>query len=551
MRSASTCRPSELARATGWAARRTWRASSASAARRCARRCAALERAPHPRVEGAGRRDLRRRDARAGDRAERERRRWPACSRRDSIDFDELIETRLLLEVPLAGLAAQRADDGGRRGAARRCSRRLASAQLGRPGPGRGDRHAPAPPDRRHRGQPAGRGVHRLDRGRCSSRALREMIEPAVVEPVIAEQHRDIVRAIERGDPSAAERAMREHLVYLDDLDVVRRGPARRRRERALRPAASRPPRLREAVSARAWVAAMLEAEAALAAAEAEAGVIPAAAAAAIARRAGGIDPAALGEAARRRRATRSSRSSRRSATASAREHAERRAPRRDEPGRRRHRGDARRAPRAGARRRGARRRRARLRGARARARRHAMAGRTLLQQALPITFGLKAAGWLDATLDARAGLLRARARRAARRRRPARSPRSATPARRSRRLRRRLGLGAPALPWHTARGRVAELGAALAVAAGTMGKLGARPRAARADRGRRGRRRRGRRRRRCRTSATRSAPSAPARARCGCRRSPRSCWARWRRSTSAPPAPGTRSGSRWARRSA
>jgi len=57
------------------------------------------------------------------------------------------------------------------------------------------------------------------------------------------------------------------------------------------------PARLREAVSARAWVAAMLEAEAALAAAEAEAGVIPAAAAAAIAG-AGGVDPAALGEAA-------------------------------------------------------------------------------------------------------------------------------------------------------------------------------------------------------------------------------------------------------------
>ena len=54
-----------------------------------------------------------------------------------------------------------------------------------------------------------------------------------------------------------------------------------------------------------------------------------------------------------------------------------------------------------------------------------------------------------------------------------------------------RLGLGAPDLPWHTARGRVAELGAALAVAAGAMGKLGARPRAARADRGGRGRGRR------------------------------------------------------------
>jgi DNA-binding FadR family transcriptional regulator len=44
------------------------------------------------------------------------------------------------------------------------------------------------------------------------------MIAPAVVEPVIAEQHRDLIQAIRRGDPSAAERAMREHLVYLGDL---------------------------------------------------------------------------------------------------------------------------------------------------------------------------------------------------------------------------------------------------------------------------------------------------------------------------------------------
>ena len=47
---------------------------------------------------------------------------------------------------------------------------------------------------------------------------LREMIAPAVVESVVAEQHRDMIQAIRRGDPTAAERAMREHLVYLSDL---------------------------------------------------------------------------------------------------------------------------------------------------------------------------------------------------------------------------------------------------------------------------------------------------------------------------------------------
>jgi DNA-binding FadR family transcriptional regulator len=39
-----------------------------------------------------------------------------------------------------------------------------------------------------------------------------------VVESVVTEQHRDLIQAIRRGDPTAAERAMREHLVYLSDL---------------------------------------------------------------------------------------------------------------------------------------------------------------------------------------------------------------------------------------------------------------------------------------------------------------------------------------------
>src|SRR5438876_12064076 len=37
------------------------------------------------------------------------------------------------------------------------------------------------------------------------------------------------------------------------------------------------------------------------------------------------------------------------------------------------------------------------------------MAARTLLQQALPISFGLKAAGWLNATVEARSELIRVR----------------------------------------------------------------------------------------------------------------------------------------------
>jgi 3-carboxy-cis,cis-muconate cycloisomerase len=97
------------------------------------------------------------------------------------------------------------------------------------------------------------------------------------------------------------------------------------------------------------------------------------------------------------------------------------------------------------------------------------MAGRTLLQQATPTTFGLKAAGWLDAVLHARelpalpaqlggasgtlaafgAGGLDVRRRFAA-----------------------ELGLPEPELTWHSDRVPVAKLGAALAILAGVCAKI-------------------------------------------------------------------------------
>jgi 3-carboxy-cis,cis-muconate cycloisomerase len=103
------------------------------------------------------------------------------------------------------------------------------------------------------------------------------------------------------------------------------------------------------------------------------------------------------------------------------------------------------------------------------------MLARTLLQPAVPTTFGLKVAGWLSGltagrrrlaevathgpavqlggpagtfgALDERGGAVR-------------------------RRMGERLGLAVPVLPWHTQRVRVAEMGAALAVVAGTLEKV-------------------------------------------------------------------------------
>jgi 3-carboxy-cis,cis-muconate cycloisomerase len=103
------------------------------------------------------------------------------------------------------------------------------------------------------------------------------------------------------------------------------------------------------------------------------------------------------------------------------------------------------------------------------------MAGRTLLQQALPITFGLKAAGWLVAVLEARDRLLDVRERRLAVQLGGAAGTLAALGDRGLevlRRLAAELGLAEPVLPWHAARGRVAELGAALGLAGGAAGKI-------------------------------------------------------------------------------
>lgn len=102
------------------------------------------------------------------------------------------------------------------------------------------------------------------------------------------------------------------------------------------------------------------------------------------------------------------------------------------------------------------------------------MAGRTLLQQALPITFGLKAAGWLAGLDDARAQLALARSRLAVQLGGAAgtlASLGSAGPAV-LHAFARRLELAEPVLPWHTARQRVSGLAGALGTVAGTAAKI-------------------------------------------------------------------------------
>ncbi|HET8653070.1 MAG TPA: 3-carboxy-cis,cis-muconate cycloisomerase [Gaiellaceae bacterium] len=104
------------------------------------------------------------------------------------------------------------------------------------------------------------------------------------------------------------------------------------------------------------------------------------------------------------------------------------------------------------------------------------MAGRTLLRQAVPTTFGLKAAGWLLGVVEGRRALARMRSERLAVQLGGAAgtlAPLGETGPEVVRLFAEELGLAAPEAPWHTNRVRVAELGGALAVAAGTAAKIG------------------------------------------------------------------------------
>jgi 3-carboxy-cis,cis-muconate cycloisomerase len=104
------------------------------------------------------------------------------------------------------------------------------------------------------------------------------------------------------------------------------------------------------------------------------------------------------------------------------------------------------------------------------------MAARTLLQQAVPTTFGLVAAGWLVALLDARARLAEVAASGLAVQLGGAAGTLAALGddgLAMLEALARELDLAVPTLPWHTNRVRVAGLAASLGTVAGVCGKIG------------------------------------------------------------------------------
>ena len=138
-----------------------------------------------------------------------------------SVTLEELLDARLLLEVPLAGLAAYQADEEN--------LRRLREAV--RAGASAADPHALGTIDTE---------IHQAIAAAAGNRMLQalttwvfEVVQPsvnaalhgAIVQSAIVEQHEALLGAIEKGDAPRAERAMKDHLLYLRDvLRMVREG---------------------------------------------------------------------------------------------------------------------------------------------------------------------------------------------------------------------------------------------------------------------------------------------------------------------------------------
>jgi len=127
----------------------------------------------------------------------------------------QLIEVRALLEVPLAGLAAERATAETISNLWRSLNEAERAAD---------DENVQRETDihfHRTIGQAAGNPLAYALTAWSSEvlqPRLKDLIAPAIVEAVARDQHREIVTAIEAREPALAERAMRGHLRYLTDL---------------------------------------------------------------------------------------------------------------------------------------------------------------------------------------------------------------------------------------------------------------------------------------------------------------------------------------------
>jgi GntR family transcriptional repressor for pyruvate dehydrogenase complex len=142
----------------------------------------------------------------------------------EAVSLHELLDARLLLEVPLAGLAAYQPDEAT-------LTRLRSAVQAAIDAGDDGEVFAEADAE-----------IHQTIAAAAGNRMIQaltnwifevlqpsliEVLEPAVVHSALIEQHEALVSAVEKGDPARAERAMKDHLLYLRDvLSMVQEEPA-------------------------------------------------------------------------------------------------------------------------------------------------------------------------------------------------------------------------------------------------------------------------------------------------------------------------------------
>ena len=140
-----------------------------------------------------------------------------------AVTLEELLDARLLLEVPLAGRAAHRGD-----GAVVERLREAVETEAGIDPEDVGSLEAVDGEIHRTVAAAAGNPMAEALLGwvfEVLQPRLMDVLHGAVVQSAIVEQHEALLAGIEKGDPARAERAMKDHLLYLRDvLRMVDRG---------------------------------------------------------------------------------------------------------------------------------------------------------------------------------------------------------------------------------------------------------------------------------------------------------------------------------------
>jgi GntR family transcriptional regulator, transcriptional repressor for pyruvate dehydrogenase complex len=137
-----------------------------------------------------------------------------------AVSLEELLDARTLLEVPLAGLAALQADE--------RTLERLRAA-LADERAADGDIDAVHVADTTFHREIAAAAGNRMASALTGwvyevlQPRLLEELRDAVLPSAVLDQHVALLKAIQKGDRARAERAMREHLLYLRDVLAMTR----------------------------------------------------------------------------------------------------------------------------------------------------------------------------------------------------------------------------------------------------------------------------------------------------------------------------------------